>query len=72
MSVLKPLRYRGKPNRRARKAGKMALRRHRRLTAYLQDHLPVCIPRVDDVREGGTLRATVLTPACGRTCAKEG
>ena len=67
---MKTYRFRGKPNRKARKAGTMALRRHARLTDYLKSALPVCIPAVVYVREGDTLRASVQVPCCTEGCRR--
>ncbi|HNX30685.1 MAG TPA: hypothetical protein PKM35_03710 [Holophaga sp.] len=67
---MKTYRFRGKPNRKARKAGKMALRRHARLTDYLANALPVCIPKVVYVREGDTLTASIQTGTCKAGCPR--
>lgn len=61
---MKTLRFRGRPNRNARKASRMALRRHADLTAYLEATLPVCIPKVVYVRDGDRLTASVQICAC--------
>jgi hypothetical protein len=56
---MKTYRFRGKPNRTARKASKMAFRRHSRLTEYLNMVLPVCLPNVVYTRQGDTLKASI-------------
>jgi len=48
----------------------MALRRHARLTDYLANALPVCIPKVVYVREGDTLTASIQTGTCKAGCPR--
>ena len=61
---MKALKFKGKPNRNARKASKMALRRHAGLTEYLKAALPVCLPKVVYTRAGDKLVASVQICAC--------
>jgi hypothetical protein len=57
-------RFRGRPNRTARKASKMAFRRHASLTEYLQNALPACLPKVVYTRDGDTLKASIQVASC--------